>query len=255
MPSSSQMYETLNIRALRSLVDQEISNGIQYIKQSAANQMSLSETVSAMVLGLDVQVLALYYSEEKRQEMIELAKTTPILLTYATGKERQGALQAVWELQNRAKDVSDPIVRAFYEQPTTIQKHFLTTKVKELPIGPLGLANVEYIPCDVVPLIDYWPNFVRTAFALGCWRFTEGCNGVFLEIMEGRLDLIEWLIEMEEKRKSVMKDSAARSQDKTTGGIWPILSTIPGFEKMHSKEKSKEHVLMEAAQMIKGLNI
>ena len=255
MPSSSQINEILNIRALRNLVDQEISNGIQYIKQSAAKQISLSDTASARVLGLDVQVLALYYSEETRQAIIDLAKKTPILLTYAAGKERQGALQAVWQLQKRAKDVSDPIVRAFYQQFTTIQKHFLTTKVKELPIAPLGYADVDYIPCDVVPLIDYWPNFVRTAFALGCWRFAEGCNGAFLEIMEGRLDLIEWLIEMEEKWKVIVKDSAARSQGKTTGGIWPIPRTVPGFEQMHSKEKSKRQALMEAARMMKGLNI
>lgn len=235
MSSSSQTYKTLNFRALRNVVDQEIRDGIQYIKQSAETQMSLRDTVSAMVLGLDDEILELYCSEEMRQGMIEIAKFTPILLTYATGKERQEALQAVWQLQQRAEDVSDPIVRAFYEQPTITQNHFLTTKVREMPLEPLGYAKVTYISCDVVPLVDYWPDFVRKAFALGCWRFAvadaEGCTGVILEIMEGRLDLIEWLIEMEEKRKR------SSPQDRTRGGIWPIPSTFLGQKQNFSKEK------------------
>lgn len=251
MSSPSQAYETLNIRALRNLVDQELSKGIEYIKQSSAKRMSLSDTVTSVVLGLDVQNLALYCNEEMRRGMIELAKTMPILLTYAAGEERQGALQAVWQLQKRAQDVSNPIAISFYEQPTTVQKHFLTTEVKELPLGPRGYVKIDYIPCHVVPLVDYWPDFVRKSFALEYWRFaigdTEGWDGVVLEIMEGRLDLIEWLIEMEEKRKLVMLDLAARSQDGSRAEIWPISSTSLGREQIDLRGKSKEFILAEAA--------
>ncbi|KAL9136890.1 MAG: hypothetical protein Q9175_001896 [Cornicularia normoerica] len=257
MSSSAQIYETLNIRSLRNLIDQEISKEIQYIKQSVPTRMSLSDIVSSMLLGLDVQTLALHCSEEMRRAMIELAKTTAVLLTYAAGKERQEALQAVWQLQTRAKDASNLIVRSFYEQPTSIQKHFLTTKVKEMLIGPRGYAKVDYISCDVVPLVDYWPNFVRKAFALECWRVASsdanGCNGVVLEIMEGRLDLIEWLIEMEEKQKLAMKDWAAGPRGRTRGEIWPI--TACGHEPIDLKEKPRGYMLMEAAQMMKALMV
>ena len=258
MASSSQTYE---IWALRNLVDQEISKGKEHINQPAATQMSLLDTVSAMVLGLDVQTLTLYCGEEMRQGLIELVKTMPVVLTYAAGKERQEASQAIWQLQKRAKGALTPMIRSFYEQPTHIQKHFLTTKVKEIPIGPRGYAKVDYISCDVVPLVDYWPDFVRKAFALGCWRFAlgdaEGGNGVVvLEIMEGRLDLIEWLIEMEEKRELAVKNSTARPEDGIRGGgIWPIPSTCLGHEQLDSKEKSKESGLTEAAQMMKVLEI
>lgn len=221
MASPSQSYHTLNIRSLRNLVDQEINNGIEYIKQptsTTATRMSFPETVTAMVLGLDVQILSLYCSSETRQTMITLAKTTPVLLTYTAGPERQKALHAIWQLHQRAHSPSsNPLARPFYEQPTHTQTHFLTTTVKEMPLGgPRGYARIDYIPCDVVPLVDYWPDFVRKAFAMRCWRFAvgddvaEGYDGVgvvVLEIMEGRLDIIEWLIEMEEKREVVLRRS------------------------------------------------
>ena len=256
MASSSQTHE---IWALRSLVNKEISKGIEHNKQSAATQMSLLDTVSAIVLGLDVQILTQYCCEEMRRGMIELAKTMPVLLTYTAGKERQEASQAIWQLHKRAKGGLTPMIRSFYEQPTLIKEHFLMTKVKEMPIGPRGYAKVDYISCDVVPLVDYWPDFVCKAFALGCWRFAigdaKGGNGVVLEIMEGRLDLIEWLIEMEEKRELAVNDPAAGPEDRRQGGIWPIASTCSGHEQIDSKEKSKEHGLMEAAQMMKVLEI
>ncbi len=256
------------IWTLRNLVDQEINKGIRYIRQSAATQMSLSDSVSSMVLGLDIQILALCYDEEMRRGMIELAKTTPVLLTYAAGKERQEALQAIWQLQKRAKGVSNPTVRSFYEQPThQIQEHFLMTKVKEMPIGPRGYAKVDYIPCDVVPLVDYWPDFVRKAFALGCWRFaigddkvTEGCDErVVLEIMEGRLDLVEWLIEMEEKREVAVEGLGVRAEGRIRGGgggrVWPIPSRFLGHEQSDLKEGSKESMVLETAQMMDVLKI
>lgn len=256
MPSS-QNHETLNIRALRKIIDQEISKGIQCIKQSAATRMSLSDTAISMVLGLDVQILTPYCDEAMGRGMLELAKTTPVLLTYAAGQERQEALQAIWQLQTRAQDVSDPIARSFREQPATIQKHFLTTKVKEMPFGPRGYAMVDYIPCAVVPLVDYWPDFVREAFASGVWRFAtgdaDGCGGVVLEIMEGRLDLIEWLVEMEEKRKLVLEDSVAGPLDRIRGDVWPIAST--SLERSYLTEMSKECVMTEAAQMMRVLEI
>ena len=258
MPFSPQIHETLNIRALRNLVDQEISKGMRYIQQPAATRMSLSDTVSCLVLGLDVHVLAIYCGVEMRREMLELAKTTPVLLTYAAGKERQEALQAVWQLQKRLQDLANPIARSFYQQPTQIQEHFLTTEVKEMPVGPRGYAKVDYISCDVVPLVDYWPDFVRKAFALEHWRFAigdaEGCDGVVLEIMEGRLDLIEWLIEMGKKLNLAVKDSAPRSQDRMRA-VWPITGASLGREQMYAKERSKGYMLMEAAQMMKVLQI
>ena len=263
MASSSY---TSGIWGLRNLVDQEINKGIRYIKQPAATQMSLSDTISSMVLGLDIQILALCCDEEMRRRMIELAKTTPVLLTYAAGKERQEALQAIWQLQKRAKGVSNPNVRSFYEQPThQIQKHFLTTKVKEMPIGPRGYAKVEYIPCDMVPLVDYWPDFVRKAFALGCWRFAvgddevaEGCDErVVLEIMEGRLDLVEWLIEMEEKREVVVENLGVGAEGRIRGGgrVWPIPSRFLGHQQRDLKEGSKENTVLETAQMMDVLKI
>lgn len=260
MSSSSQHRETFNIWTLRDLIGEEIKNGIQYFKQSAATRISPPDTASSMILGLDVQILALYCSEETRQGMIEVAKTTPVLLTYAAGKERQEALQAVWQLQKRTKDISNLIARSFYEHHTHMHQHFLTTKVKEMPLGPRGYAQVDYIPCEVVPLVDYWPDFVRKAFALGCWRFAiadaKGCNGLILEIMEGRLDLIEWLIEMEEKRELAMDDpTTARSQDRTRGGIWPLAGTSLGHEEIDLEERSKGREAMEAAQMMKVLRI
>ena len=112
-----------------------------------------------------------------------------------------------------------------------------------------------------MPLVDYWPDFVRKAFALQCWRFAcgdaaEGCNGaVVLEIMEGRLDLIEWLIEMEEKRKVAMRDSAAGPRDRTRGGIWPIPNTVLGHGRDCSRERSEGGVVMEAARMMDVLRI
>lgn len=263
MASPSQAYHTLNIKSLRNLVDQEINNGIKYTKQSAATQMNLPDTVTSMVLGLDVQILALHSSEETIQSMIELAKTTPVLLTYTAGQERQQALQAVWQLQKQANNASNPLAKFLHEQPTHTQTHFLTSRVKEMPLGPRGYARIDYIPCDVVPLVDYWPDFVRKAFALQCWRFAigaEGCNGavVVLEIMEGRLDLIEWLIEMEDKRMmAVRRDSAAAvgPRDRTRGGIWPIPGTVVGDERVDEGERLEGGVLMEAARMMDVLKI
>ena len=260
MSSSSQYREASNIWTLRNLIDEEISNGIQYAKQSAATGMSLPDTANSMTLGLNVQILALYCSVEMRRGMIELAKTTPVLLTYAAGKERQEALQAVWQLQKRTKDVSTLIARSFYEHPAPTPQHFLTTKVKEMPLGPRGYATVDYISCDVVPLVDYWPDFVRKAFALGCWRFAvagaTGRDGVVLEIMEGRLDLIEWLIEMEEKRTLAMEDpAAARAQDRTRGGIWPMAGGFLGHDGIDLQEGSKGYGAIEAAQMMDVLKI
>ena len=257
MSFSPQNHETLNIRALRNLVDQEIGKGMRYIPQSAATRMSLSDTVSCLVLGLDVHILAVYCGVEMRRGMLELAKTTPVLLTYAAGKERQEALQAIWQLQQRLQDLANPIAGSFHEQPTQIQEHFLTTKVKEMPVvGPRGYAKVDYISCDVVPLVDYWPDFVRKAFALEYWRFAigddaTGCDGgVVPEIMEGRLDLIEWLIEMGKKKRNLaVKDSAARSQDRMRA-VWPITGASLGREQMYAKERSKGYLLMEAAQMM-----
>ena len=255
---------TLNIRSLRNLVDQEISKGIKYVKQSAATRMSLPDTITSMVLGLDVQNLALYSSEEVIPPMIELAKTTPVLLTYTAGQERQQALQAIWQLQTRANNAANPIARFLHDQPTHTQTHFLTSRVKEMPLGPRGYARIDYIPCDVVPLVDYWPDFVRKAFALQCWRFAiddaaKGCDGavVVLEIMEGRLDLIEWLIEMEDKREmAVRRDSvAAGPRDRTRGGIWPIPSTVVGDGQGCEEERSEGGVVMEAARMMDVLKI
>ncbi|CAD6586707.1 MAG: hypothetical protein ASARMPREDX12_002496 [Alectoria sarmentosa] len=261
MPFSPQIHETLNIRALRNLVDQEIRKGMRYIQQPAATRMSLSDTVSCLVLGLDVHILATYCGVEMRRGMLELAKTTPVLLTYAAGKERQEALQAVWQLRKRLQDLANPIANSFHQQPTQIQEHFLTTKVEEMPlVGPRGYAKVDYISCDVVPLVDYWPDFVRKAFALEHWRFAAigddddddddatGCDGgggvvvVVLEIMEGRLDLVEWLIEMGEKKK----------KKRNLVEVWPITGASLGRrEQMYcAKERSKGYLLMEAAQMM-----
>ena len=86
-----------------------------------------------------------------------------------------------------------------------------------MPLGPRPYVTVDYIPCDVVPLVDYWPDFVRAAFALRCWRFAVAAGGarLVLEIMDGRLDLLEWLIEMEEKR-------AVAGLDPEGGAVWPV---------------------------------
>ena len=267
MASPSQSSHTIAIRSLRNLVDQEITKGIKLIKQppaTTAPRMSLPETVTAMVLGLNVHILALYCDEETRQTMISLAKTTPVLLTYTAGEERQKALHAVLQLQKRAHDPSsNPLARSFYEQPTHTQTHFLTSTVREMPLGgPRGYARIDYIPCDVVPLVDYWPDFVRKAFAMRCWRFSigdngaEGCDGVgvvVLEIMEGRLDIIEWLIEMEEKRKMAMRRLSAG--DRTRGGIWPVSSLVLG--QGHGGEGGRDEggVVMDAARMMDVLKI
>ncbi|CAD6592309.1 MAG: hypothetical protein ASARMPRED_006169 [Alectoria sarmentosa] len=257
MASSPQIHETLNIRALRNLVDQEIRKGMRYIQQPAATRMSLSDTVSCLVLGLDIHILATYCGVEMRRGMLELAKTTPVLLTYPAGKERQEALQAVWQLRNRLQDLANPMAGSFHQQPTQIQEHFLTTKVEEMPlVGPRGYAKVDYISCDVVPLVDYWPDFVRKAFALEHWRFAAigdddatGCDGgggvvVVLEIMEGRLDLIEWLIEMGKKKKKRVLVAVKE--------VWPITGASLGRrEQIYcAKERSKGYLLMEAAQMM-----
>lgn len=241
--------------------------------------MTLSETVTSLVLGLDIQTLTLHCSAETRLGMITLGKTTPVLLTYTAGPERQKATQAILQLLQKRARVHDvglndnnddnndnTLARSFHEQPTTVQKHFLTTRVKELPIGPRGYARVDYIPCDMVPLVDYWPDFVRRAFALGCWRFTavgDDVKGhekrvVVLEIMEGRLDLVEWLIEMEEKREIViMKEAEEAGEDsaRTSGRIWPVLSmSVEGGEGFET-ETLKNRISTEAARMMKVLRI
>lgn len=218
--------------------------------------MNLPDTVTSTVLGLDIQFLALHCSEETTHSMISLAKTTPVLLTYTAGQERQQALQAIWQLQTRSSNASNPLARFLHEQPTHTQSHFLTSRVKEMPLGPRGYARIDYIPCDVVPLVDYWPDFVRKAFAMQCWRFAigDGAVVVVLEIMEGRLDLIEWLIEMEDKREMAGRRDSGKGGDRdgTRGGVWPILGTVGGDERGGSEERG---VVMDAARMMDVLKI
>ena len=89
-----------------------------------------------------------------------------------------------------------------------------------------------------------------------CWRFAigDGAVVVVLEIMEGRLDLIEWLIEMEDKREMAGRRDSGKGGDRdgTRGGVWPILGTVGGDERGGSEERG---VVMDAARMMDVLKI
>lgn len=84
-------------------------------------------------------------------------------------------------------------------------------------------VSVGYISVDVVPLVDYWPPFVRDAFAEGVWRFRlvgkEG-EGVGLEIREFSFEVMEWCMEMQWKRECFVRGMRERKggEDGGVGG-------------------------------------
>lgn len=185
--------------------------------------------MNCTVLGLDVETLLFYTSPSHSSdaspnawnnndintisELIELAKRTPALLMYEPGVERAGASMAAWQLMERRR----------LEENVEIQVHNATSG------HGYGYVLVRYVSVDVVPLIDYWPPFVRDGFAGGGWRFVsvvvvdddhhepiigvegggEGWGGdqgkkgkgseekVVFEVLEFSLGVMEWLMEME----------------------------------------------------------
>lgn len=185
--------------------------------------MSPIDRINCTVLGLDVETLLFYTSSSHSSdanpnawnnndintisELIELAKRTPALLMYEPGVERAGALMAAWQLMERRR----------LEENVEIQVHNATHG------HGYGYVLVRYVSVDVVPLIDYWPPFVRDGFAGGGWRFVSvvvvdddhhepiiGVEGggdqdkgkgseekVVFEVLEFSLGVMEWLMEME----------------------------------------------------------
>ncbi|KAM0804366.1 hypothetical protein BDR22DRAFT_818017 [Usnea florida] len=211
MPPRPQTHQPCHTWELRELINQEISNELHSRNQSVLPTMNKSDTVTALVLGLDVQTLSSSsYTEQTRKELIDLAKRAPVLLTYPAGKDRQEALLAIWRLlrqrsqtdnnnddnnnQNHNKPNNPPPPSLFFEtqQPTPFDfsqpphPHFLTTTVREMhPLpGPRGYVPVSYIDPHVVPLVDYWPGFVREGFRAGSWG--GGVEGWGVVVLGGR---------------------------------------------------------------------
>lgn len=222
--------------------------------------MSPLDRMNCTVLGLDVETLLFYSSStsfsttstssdanaisndrnnnndnnNKIAELIELAKRTPALLMYEPGVERAGALMAAWQLMDRGRLEEEGGIEA--HNPPHSHGH------------GSGYVLVRYISVDVVPLIDYWPPFVRDGFAGRGWRFVsvvddddhhepitggEGWGGdegqgkgerVVFEILEFSLDVMEWLMTMEMEAGKVGGNANANAvgrEDEGKGkGMW-----------------------------------
>lgn len=205
------------------------------------------------MLGLDVETLLFYSSSSFSSsssdadpnatnnnsdinniaDMIELAKGTPVLLMYEPGVERAGALMAAWQLMKRRL-----LEEGVKQARNAAYGH---------GYGP-GYVLVRYVSVDVVPLIDYWPPFVRDGFAGGGWRFVSvfddhhhhhkpltGVDGddderqskghgseerVVFEMLEFSLGVMEWLMEMETEAggKGLRGGTSEDSGERT--GMW-----------------------------------